>query len=113
MDHVEASDVPVWRSTRRGLIAAALGVPVFAVTAVALAQRPGGSAARPLLSPQAPPLGPASGGNLLLNPGFELDGMGTTFTVWVLGVPLAEAADELPPNDELPPDDNEGIPATR
>lgn len=96
VDQLAVSDVPVSSSTRRGFLAAVVGAPVLAAAAVALAHRPTGSAARLPLSPQARPSGAPPAGNLLINHGFELDEMGTTFTAWVLGVPLADDRERIP-----------------
>ena len=97
MDRVEVADLASSSPTRRGFLAALVGAPVLAAVAVALAQRPAGTAARPPLAPQAPPVGVTATGNLVRNPGFELDGMGATFTAWVLGTPLAESTEGIPP----------------
>lgn len=100
MDRVEVVDVASSSPTRRGFLAALVGAPVLAAAAVALAQRPAGTAARPPLAPQAPqapPVGVTATGNLVRNPGFELDRMGATFTAWVLGTPLAESREGIPP----------------
>ena len=70
---------------------------MLAATAVALAQRSSGTASRTPLSPQARPLEVPLTGNLLLNPDFELDEMGTTFTAWVIGTPLANDREGIPP----------------
>ena len=97
VDQLAVSDVPVSSSTRRGFLAALVGAPVLAAAAVALAHRSTGAVARLPLSPQAHPSGAPPAGNLLNNHGFELDEMGTTFTAWVLGVPLADGGEGIPP----------------
>ena len=84
-------------STRRGFIAGLFGVSALAGTAAVWTSRSGAQASRPPLLPQALPEDVALTGNLVLNPGFELDAMGTTFTSWTPGTPLATGTEGIPP----------------
>ena len=83
-------------STRRGFIAGLFGASVLAATAALWSTRSGAQASRLPLTPQALPEGVALTGNLVLNPGFELDAMGTTFTSWTRGTPLATRTEGIP-----------------
>ena len=83
-------------STRRGFIAGLFGASALAGTAAVWTSRSGAQASRPPLLPQALPEGVALTGNLVLNPGFELDAMGSTFTAWTRGTPLATATEGIP-----------------
>ena len=84
-------------STRRGFIAGLFGASVLAGTAAVWTLRSGAQASRPPLLPQALPEDVALTGNLVLNPGFELDAMGATFTSWTPGTPLATGTEGIPP----------------
>jgi hypothetical protein len=84
-------------STRRGFIAGLIGVSALAGTAVIWSTRSSAEASRLPLSPQALPEDLALTGNLVLNPGFELDAMGATFTSWTRDTPLAAGTEGIPP----------------
>lgn len=88
------------RSTRRGFLGALLVAPVLGASAAALSTRASGGPARPPIRPAAlaPQVNP--GANLVTNGDFELDEMGTTFTGWVLGTPLAV---RTPSTEGIPP----------